>query len=115
MQFISLYNSHKDRYIALKDLKWGEEMEYQLYVPDLKNKSIRLSNKGPQLIKEFNESSISKSNDINLMPEFGGWMIEAVPSKPYDSLIDAASLLSCESKLHIRRDVLDEFCVNKGM
>jgi len=49
------------------------------------------------------------------MPEFGGWMIEAVPSKPYDSIIDAAQLLSCEEKLHVRRDVLDEYCINKGM
>ena len=27
-QFISIYNAHKDRFIPLKDLKWGEEMEY---------------------------------------------------------------------------------------
>jgi hypothetical protein len=46
------------------------------------------------------------------MPEFGGWMIEAVPLKPYDSLIDAAELLSCEQKLHARREVLDEYCMN---
>jgi hypothetical protein len=73
---------------------------------------MRLSNKGPDLIKEFNASSISTNNDIALMPEFGGWMIEAVPLKPYDSLIDAAELLSCEQKLHARREVLDEYCMN---
>ena len=49
------------------------------------------------------------------MPEFGGWMIEAVPSKPYMSQIDAAELLSCEQKLHARRSVLDEFCADHGM
>ena len=43
------------------------------------------------------------------MPEFGGWMIEAVPSKPYESLIDPNELLSCEQSLHKRRKVLDEF------
>jgi hypothetical protein len=37
------------------------------------------------------------------MPEFGGWMIEAVPLKPYNSLIDPAELLSCEEKLLKRR------------
>jgi hypothetical protein len=31
-QFVSIYNAHKERNIPLKDLKWGEEMEYQLYV-----------------------------------------------------------------------------------
>jgi hypothetical protein len=49
------------------------------------------------------------------MPEFGGWMLEAVPTKPYDSLIDAEVLLSCESKLHHRREVLDEFCSSYGI
>ena len=27
-QFMSVYNVHKDRFIPLRDLKWGEEMEY---------------------------------------------------------------------------------------
>jgi hypothetical protein len=47
----------------LKDLKWGEEMEYQIYYGEpnkSKNCGARakflLSNKGPDLIKEFNES-----------------------------------------------------------
>ena len=52
-------------------------------------------------------------NDIVLMPEFGGWMVEAVPSKPYDSIIDAAELLSCEDKLH--RHVLNDFFQSKGL
>lgn len=30
LQFVSLYKTHKSRFIELKDLKWGEEMEYQL-------------------------------------------------------------------------------------
>lgn len=33
-QFMSIYNAHKTRYIPLDDLKWGEEMEYQIYTKD---------------------------------------------------------------------------------
>ena len=73
-------------------------------------KKIVLSNRGPELIQHFNSSKQGAKSGIVLMPEFGGWMIEAVPSKPYDSLIDAEELLSCEHKLHHRREVLDEFC-----
>ena len=43
------------------------------------------------------------------MPEFGGWMIEAVPTYPYMSLIDAEIILSCESKLIQRRTSLQDF------
>ena len=95
-QFICIYNCHKDRFIPLADLKWGEEMEYQLYVNDKKSCSMKLSNRGPEIIEEFNKTKYSSQNEVLLMPEFGGWMIEAVPTKPYNSLIDAKSLLSCE-------------------
>ena len=72
-------------------------MEYQIYYGE-PNKSkycgarakFLLSNKGPDLIKEFNESQLSKQHEIVLMPEFGGWMVEAVPLKPYNSIIDPA-------------------------
>ena len=34
-QFLSVYKNHKDRFIPMKDLKWGEEMEYVIYkIPD---------------------------------------------------------------------------------
>jgi len=44
------------------------------------------------------------------MPEFGGWMIEAVPSFPYLSISDPEILLSCEEKLIYRRKIIEEFC-----
>lgn len=39
-QFKSLYTAHKDKYIPLKDLKWGEEMEYQIYKNDKESNQI---------------------------------------------------------------------------
>jgi hypothetical protein len=62
-----------------------------------------MSNRGLELIDVFNKSPLSLEHDIILMPEFGGWMVEAVPSKPYTSIIDAEQLLSCELKLYKRR------------
>jgi len=44
-----------------------------------------MSNRGPELIEEFNKSKVAEGSGVVLMPEFGGWMIEAVPSKPYNS------------------------------
>ena len=115
MQFKSLYNAHKSKYIPLKDLKWGEEMEFQLQYIDKKTKKVQLSNRGPELIKKFNESPLVAQSQVMLMPEFGGWMVEAVPTKPYGSLIDAAELLSCEQKLMKRRIVLEEFFKEYGL
>jgi hypothetical protein len=110
-----VYEAHKGKFIPLRELKWGEEMEYQIYVSDKATNTIKLSNSATQLIKEFNGSKLSQESEITLMPEFGGWMIEAVPSKPYESLMDPAELLSCEASLHSRRKVLDEFCSSHGL
>ena len=57
-QFKSLYNAHKDRYIELADLKWGEEMEYQVMTCDEDAKFI-MSNRGLELIDVFNKSPVS--------------------------------------------------------
>lgn len=114
-QFISLFRAHKDRKIPVADLKWGEEMEYIIYVKNSKNCEIKLSDQGPKLIQKFNESGMPKEKGVWLMPEFGSWMIEAVPSKPYDSLVDLKELLSCEEKLHARRETLDRFCSENGV
>lgn len=89
-------------------------MEYQIYVVNEQQK-LQLSNRGPELIDKFNNSNLSQKNDINLMPEFGGWMVEAVPSKPYNSIVDPAELLSCEEKLHRRRHVLSDFFRDQGL
>ena len=97
-QFISLYNAHKTQFIPLADLKWGEESEYQV-MKGTPNGGYIMSNRGLELIEVFNNSELSSENGIVLMPEFGGWMVEAVPKEPYKSIIDAAELLSCEEKL----------------
>jgi hypothetical protein len=43
------------------------------------------------------------------MPEFGCWMVEAVPTMPYKTTADAHELLTVEEKLDHRRITLDKF------
>ena len=88
-------------------------MEYQIY--ELNQHKIQLSNRGPELIQTFNDSDLSEKSNIVLMPEFGSWMVEAVPTKPYNSLVDPEVLLSCQDKLHERRHVLTDFFRQKGL
>lgn len=88
-------------------------MEYMIFVwvqcEDGK-KRLFLSCRGPELIDKFNTSGLAKEAGVALLPEFGTWMIEAVPSEPYMSIIDPEVLLSCERKLIDRRKFLEEFC-----
>ena len=119
LQFIRLYNVHKDREIAPEDLHWGEEIEYKLYKFDKDNQRVFLSCDADSIIDEFSDQSkmfeaFSESTeemkecelltgrqktDFKLLPEFGNWMIEAVPNDPYDTYLDPAQLLSCVEKI----------------
>ena len=51
-QLVSIFEAHKDRFIPLEQLKWGDEIEYQLYQIGDKNDEgiLKLSDRGPELI-----------------------------------------------------------------
>jgi hypothetical protein len=81
----------------LGDLKWGEEMEYNLFYLDQAMEHLYLTNEGFKMIEEFN--NFHQDEELHLQPEFGNWMIEAVPAKPYNSTEDISELLSSYTKL----------------
>jgi hypothetical protein len=67
-------------------LHWGEEIEYSVYKLDLYSGTIQLSNDAYNQIHEFN--ALHNNREIFLQPEFGNWMVEAVPSQPYGNVND---------------------------
>jgi len=116
---MKLYNVHKDRFIEIEDLHWGEEIEYKLYKFDDANQSVKLSCDADEIITDFTTQSAVFENfddtdeetkaiealtemekpDFKLLPEFGNWMIEAVPTDPYSTYHCPNSLLSCRAKI----------------
>lgn len=57
LQFMKLYNIHKDREIDCMDLHWGEEIEYKLYRFDDENKRVQLSCDADDIITDFESQS----------------------------------------------------------
>lgn len=98
LEFLEIYIAHKDKHRERRDLHWGEEMEYTLFHVDKENKRVRLSNSAFDLLHEFNEEH-KEHQEIDLHPEFGNWMVEAVPSRPYGAYEDLEDLLSCFNKI----------------
>jgi hypothetical protein len=112
-QLVSTYKAHQARVIPVEELKWGEEMEYMIFVlVECQDGKLRLmlSSRGPEIIDKFNTSEAAVESGVVLMPEFGSWMVEAVPKEPYPSIIDPEVLLSCEEKIIFRRKVMEDFC-----
>jgi len=52
--------------------------------------------------------------DFKLLPEFGNWMIEAVPAAGYGSCADPTQLLSCNKKINNRRKILQKILLKHG-
>lgn len=103
MQFVKLYSVHKDRQIKQEDLHWGEEIEYQMFNIDPDTRQVKLACDASHLIQSFNNMNKEEKHfDFALLPEFGNWMIEAVPSEPYKTYSDPDHLLSCTLKLKQR-------------
>jgi len=76
-QFLHIYKIHKDRLIEREQLHWGEEMEYSLFHLDPMEEKAKLADQGLELIEEFNNNH---NEEVELHPEFGNWMVEAVPT-----------------------------------
>ena len=52
--------------------------------------------------KAFADLTDIEKPDFKLLPEFGNWMIEAVPTDPYSTYYCPKSLLSCKEKIASR-------------
>eukprot|EP00578_Thalassiosira_sp_NH16_P026569 CAMPEP_0181088328 /NCGR_PEP_ID=MMETSP1071-20121207/6728_1 /TAXON_ID=35127 /ORGANISM="Thalassiosira sp., Strain NH16" /LENGTH=521 /DNA_ID=CAMNT_0023170237 /DNA_START=93 /DNA_END=1654 /DNA_ORIENTATION=+ len=101
-QFISTYNRVKD--LKGDELLWGDEVEYGIFVLDEENKKIRLSLRAKEIMDNLNKNEAIHSYEnegCNWVPEYGGWMIEATPSRPYTGY--SSDLLRVERNMRLRR------------
>ena len=101
-----MFETHKDKRIDIKDLHWGEEIEYSLYSFKPAERSVKLSCDANDIIQAANfgvdVDNECYNSDFKLLPEFGDWMLEAVPEEPYNSYADPKELLSCFCKISLR-------------
>ena len=81
LQAIKLYDTYKDLNKKMDELKWGEEVEYHVGTLSSKEKKAKIVVEGFQKVEE----AVSKlpENEFIYQAEFGSWMVEAVPNKPY--------------------------------
>ena len=101
-QFLNTWRRVKD--IANDELRFGDEIECGIYVVDNINKTIRIAVKSAelrQMLEEKEEIMAHQSEGVTWHPEFGGWMIESTPRRPYSNY--ASDLLRVERNMVLRR------------
>eukprot|EP00588_Corethron_pennatum_P017717 CAMPEP_0194304804 /NCGR_PEP_ID=MMETSP0171-20130528/2425_1 /TAXON_ID=218684 /ORGANISM="Corethron pennatum, Strain L29A3" /LENGTH=821 /DNA_ID=CAMNT_0039056163 /DNA_START=130 /DNA_END=2591 /DNA_ORIENTATION=- len=104
-QFISTYNRVKT--LTNDELLWGEEVEYGIFSIDKQSKKIKLSLRAKEVMDKLNENERShshRSEGCNWVPEYGAWMIEATPGRPYTGFTN--DLLRVEPNMRLRRSRL---------
>ena len=111
-QFINHYVRSKDVETPL--FLWGDEVEYGLFRYDAATGRYDLSMRG----KEVKELLVEKEQRLKGLPsgcewqpEFGSWMVEAVPRDPYGGYI--SDLLLVEKNMQLRRRRLHAVLKNK--
>lgn len=105
-QFIHLYARLRDRQGDI--LKWGDEVEYILVKFDEENKTARVSLRAQDLLAQLNEKELADPNGVKSLwrPEYGAYMIEGTPGKPYGGLLAHFNVV--EANMKYRRQELSE-------
>ena len=113
LQAWNLYRTFKDLNKKQDELKWGEELEYEIVAMDKRDNGIKIHAEGYQIVSDI----LQECNDIEgfiFQPEFGSWMIEAVPDKPY-KLYDANASFDALSSLMKRRKIINDKSFRSGV
>eukprot|EP00927_Polykrikos_kofoidii_P083150 TRINITY_DN8448_c1_g2_i1.p1 TRINITY_DN8448_c1_g2~~TRINITY_DN8448_c1_g2_i1.p1 ORF type:complete len:731 (+),score=125.48 TRINITY_DN8448_c1_g2_i1:40-2232(+) len=111
-QFINIF--HQVKHVNEDLLRWGEEIEHAIFKlvgdTDDESRTIKVSLRGPEVIQELKAfeqhgriHGLSDADMSSWMPEYGRWMLESTPRKPYEGLVD---LLKVEDCMRMRRSRL---------
>jgi glutamate--cysteine ligase catalytic subunit len=101
-QFLATW--HRVKEIKDDQLKFGDEIECGIFAIDHTNKTVKLSIRSAELRALLSEKEIEhvhQTEGATWQPEFGAWMIESTPSRPYSNY--ANDLLRVERNMIIRR------------
>jgi len=84
---------------------WGDETEY--VVVKLSNGKATLSLRQEEILGALMNASQDGAADVDFHPEYGRFMVEATPARPYDGTI--AGLLEPEPNMEKRREIAAKY------
>lgn len=104
LQFINLYKRLRDRQGDV--LKWGDEVEYIIVKFFDDKKEAKVSLRAEEILSVLNEREHADPNGVKSLwrPEYGAYMIEGTPGKPYGGLLAHFNIVEANMK-HRREEV----------
>ncbi|CAB3237386.1 unnamed protein product [Arctia plantaginis] len=100
-QFINLYKKLEDRTGDV--LKWGDEVEYIIVKFDDEKERATVSLRAKDLLPQLQEKEVADPQNVKSLwrPEYGAYMIEGTPGKPYGGLLAHFNIV--EANMQYRR------------
>ncbi|XP_045454710.1 glutamate--cysteine ligase isoform X2 [Melitaea cinxia] len=100
-QFINLYSKLRDRTGDV--LKWGDEVEYIIVKFDDKNQRATVSLRADEILPQLQEKETEEPENVKSLwrPEYGAYMVEGTPGKPYGGLLAHFNIV--EANMRYRR------------
>ncbi|ANZ74573.1 BA75_01356T0 [Komagataella pastoris] len=100
--FEAAKNRSDDKYF------WGDEVEYMVVHMDAKARKAQLSIDEDHVFSELDDEKICDERDVSYHPEYGRFMIEATPYRPYDG--DSLShYLYVQENMDTRRQLAQKY------
>lgn len=105
-QFINLYHRVLDRKGDV--LKWGDEIEYIIVRFDHINKTAKVRLCAQDILSRLNEKEANEPDNVKSLwrPEYGSYMIEGMPGKPYSGLLAHFNVV--EANMRYRREEVQQ-------
>ncbi|VVC45915.1 Hypothetical protein CINCED_3A009299 [Cinara cedri] len=102
IQFVNLYHQLLDRKGDV--LKWGDEVEYIIVKFDHLNKTAKVRLCAQEVLDQLNEKEANDPDNVKSLwrPEYGAYMIEGTPGKPYGGLLAHFNIV--EANMRYRRE-----------
>ncbi|XP_017767969.1 PREDICTED: glutamate--cysteine ligase catalytic subunit [Nicrophorus vespilloides] len=110
IQFINLYKRLKDRQGDI--LKWGDEVEYILVKFDEEAKTAKVSLRAVDILNILQEREEANPTGVKSLwrPEYGAYMVEGTPGKPYGGLLAHFNIV--EANMKYRREEVEELLLD---
>ncbi|XP_050432479.1 glutamate--cysteine ligase catalytic subunit [Adelges cooleyi] len=101
-QFVNLYHQLMDRKGDI--LKWGDEVEYIIVKFDHVNKTAKVRLCAQEILHQLNQKELKDPDNVKSLwrPEYGAYMIEGTPGKPYGGLLAHFNIV--EANMRYRRE-----------
>jgi len=107
-QFRSIYM--QCQHLQGDPFRWGDEVEHGIFKlvgdgPEDAQRTVKISLRSPAALAELQAAEEHRKNgpSANWMPEYGRWMLESTPGKPYDGLEGVTDI---EQQMRSRRSRL---------